>query len=392
LLHPDRALDAILKHASPLGNERVSLEDAYGRALPLPLPCLVDQPPFDKAKMDGFAYRRPSYGEADAAYRVTAAIAAGGSPGPALREGECARIMTGAPIPPGADAVQRFEYAEEGPDGVRFVREEEEDNIIRRAEHFRAGEIVMLPRLLGAADLGVLAACGYGSLEVSRVPRVAVLSTGAELRAPGTELAPGQIHDSNGILLRSLVRTERCVPIDAGRIRDEEAALADAADRALADADVLLVSGGVSMGDFDCVPSACARIGAETIFHTAALKPGKPLYAARRGKRFILGCPGNPLSTFVVFELFAKPLLNALRGLAHAPSVVACKLDGSLKRTTADRVEYVPVAVRCGACAPVRCDGSSMVTALAETDGLVRLDLGSADLREGSIIDVRLVR
>lgn len=396
MLHPDEALEIVLRTSAAVrtGTEAVPLGSALGRALPSGQSCGVDQPPFDKSIMDGFAYRSRDGAAARPGerYRIVGATAAGDAAAPPLGAGDCVRIMTGAPIPEGAVAVQKVEDVSEEDGFAVFTRTDADGNILRRGTYKKAGDALLDPRVLGPADLGILASDGRESVTVARRPVVAVLSTGSELVRPGRPLGEASIYDSNRVQLLAMAQELGCTAVDLGIVKDDEADTAAALDRALQEADLVLVSGGVSMGIFDFVPAACARVGVEKRFHKIALKPGKPIFFGVRGQRFVFALPGNPLSAFLGFELFVKPLLGSLVGLRWKPRFRPCRLDGALRRKTEDRVEYYPVRIDGPRCAPLPFGGSSMLSVLASADGLAKLELGQEHLESGATIDVRCIR
>ncbi len=400
-LHPDEALALVESWNEAPELETVSLDRALGRALARELPALMDQPPFDKSAMDGFAYAAAAdTAGPDFAWRVAAILPAGAGRSLApLGPGECARIMTGAPLPPGADRVQRIEWTTEEPGGlVRFTKPESETNVILRAENQRAGDRLLSPRMLAPVDIGLLASSGYAELPVARRPRVAVLSTGDELAAPGGELRDGAIFDSNGPQLAAQARAAGCDARYLGSVRDKPGALDLAVAVALESCDVLLLSGGVSMGDFDYVPRALAAAGVRQVYHGLAMRPGKPSYFGLREGRAVFGLPGNPVSTFVNFEVLVKPHLYRRMGLLHKPRLVSALLARGISRKGSDRVEFLPARLErteAGAAPRVRplpYHGSSMLSVFAEADCLLRVELGVTAIEEGSWIDARLLR
>lgn len=390
MIHPDEALVLIETLEFKPEVETVPLAAALGRVLARALESPVDQPPFDKSAMDGFAHGLPP--GATGEFRVTGTIAAGGAPRSPLAPGECVRIMTGAPLPSGALAVQRVEWTEEsGPDLVRFTKSEKGDNLIRRGENVRSGDVIMTPRRLRAQDLGILAAAGHAELPVVRMPVVGVVSTGDELRSPGEPLAPGAIYDSNGPQLAAQAEAAGARAIFYGRVADREDALERTARRALAECDLVVLSGGVSMGDYDYVPAVLERLGAERLFHGVLMKPGKPTWFGRAGNRFVLCMPGNPVSTFVNFEFFGKPLLARLQGIRYEPPTLRLRLGHDLARKQADRVEWFPARREGTGVRVLPYGGSSMLQALENADCLVRLEIGEKIREAGSEIDARLL-
>jgi molybdopterin molybdotransferase len=389
MMHPDDALRLISEldvQILPEESSPVRLEDALGRVLAKDLPALVDQPPFDKASMDGFAWG----GSPAESYTVVETIAAGSLPTKSIHLGECSRIMTGAPLPVGAGHVQRVEWTTEKKSRILFTQEEPTDNVIRRGANQKFGDLLLSRRILRPVDIGILAFSGYAEIPVQRRPVIGVLSTGDELRPPGGPLAPGSIYDSNGHQLCAHARSSGCEVRLYGRVPDREDDLDAVVRKALAECDLFLLSGGVSMGDFDYVPRILVRNDVEELFHYLALKPGKPTFLGRRENVFVLGLPGNPVATFVNFEIFVRALLARLRGLSVENPRLKARLAASVTRETAlDRVEFLPARLDAGTVSPLRYTGSSMLNALADANVLIRMEIGQTRIEEGSEIDVR---
>ncbi len=397
-LHPDEARLLVERYAVIGATERLPLDDALGRALAEDLPALVDQPPFDKSGMDGFAWGEPGPGPE---WRVVGVVAAGSAFSPLLAPGDCVRIMTGAPVPRGTQAVQRVEFTSESRAGdgsaiVSFTAEESGDNIIRRGENQRRGDQLLRRRILSAQDIGVLASSGYATVPVVTRPLVGVVSTGDELVPAGKVLAPGAIYDSNGPQLLAQARAAGALARHYGIVCDDGKALAAALSTALEECDIVLVSGGVSMGDFDHVPRSLIAAGVEQHFHGLAMRPGKPTFFGMKGPVAVFGLPGNPVSTFVNFEVLVKVHIMRRMGLELEPRILPCSLAAAIERRETDRVEFYPARLEAGkggiAARPLAYHGSSMLSVLAETDCLVRMEFGEKRLEEGRIVDVRLVR
>jgi molybdopterin molybdotransferase len=402
LLHPDKAL-AMIEALNPEPRTEVAkLEEALGRALAEEVLAPEDSPPFAKAAMDGFAVSSADPGPS---WRLAVTLAAGDTPAHALARGECAKIMTGAMMPPGADKVVRVEYTREQDGLVTLLTEEPYANVIARGENLSKGERVLGPCVLAPQDIGVLASLGRSEVRVAARPVVGVLATGSELRNPGEALGPGQIYNSNGL--------QACAQVSAaggraryyGIVRDEPGALRAAVGRALEECDLLLLSGGVSMGELDFVPGVLKDCGAEILFHKIAIKPGKPTLFARRSggaqpgaqpgsptrPAYVFGLPGNPVSAFVIFEVFVRPLLARLQGLRYAPRTVRARLAETVKRRDAERVELRPVRLERGEVHTLEFHGSAHLNALSGADALLRLETGVSRLEEGSWTDVRLL-
>jgi molybdenum cofactor synthesis domain-containing protein len=368
--------------------ETVDLAHALGRVLARAVLSPLDSPSFDKATMDGFAVGPD---DDSPVYRIVETVAAGSLPSRGIHRGECARIMTGAALPAGAARVIRKEYVEERDGTVRSVRPETVPNVVLRGAGLRAGQELLAPRVLRAHDVGILAASGIARVEVASLPTVGIVSTGSEIRAAGAVLQPGQIYDSNGPQLAAQCAALRLPTQSFGIVRDEAEALRSSVTAALDACGCVLISGGVSVGDFDLVPRCLSELGATTLFHGVAVKPGKPTLFARRGDRIIFGMPGNPVSAFVIFELFVKPAVFRLMGLDWKPLEFNATLARPIRRRDTERVEFFPVSMKAGRAVPIALQGSWNLNALGDADGLVRIERGVAELPEGTETYVRPV-
>jgi molybdopterin molybdotransferase len=370
------------------GVESVALEEAIGRVLAGEVVSPIDSPPFDKSTRDGFALAAENGG---AGFRVRETIAAGAAQGRSLLPGECARIMTGAELPPGADRVASKECVEVRDGVARVLRREREANVVRRGENLSRGGIVMRPKVIAAQDIGILAASGIAVVRVSVPPSIGILCTGEEVRSPGLPLGPGQIYDSNGPQLEAQLRAMGCPARRRGIVGDDPAKLTEEIARALEEHEVLILSGGVSVGDFDYASKCLEDVGAKILFHGVAVKPGKPALFARRGDSWIFGVPGNPVSTFVIFEILVKPFLYGRMGLEWEPRVFRGFLGKTVRRADVQRLEYLPVHSRGDVVTPVAFQGSAHLNALGDADGLIVIERGVARLKRGTRIDVRQI-
>ena len=313
MLTLEEAQARLLTHARSVGEERVALADAAGRVLANPrIVAAVDVPAFANSSMDGFALHAS---DAPGVLRVAGEIAAGVATLPSVEAGTAVRIMTGAPLPPGADAVVPVEDVAESDGVVSVPSPVAAGAFVREAAHdTRAGDEVVLAGPLSPARLAVLASLGIGEVDVRRRPIVAILSTGDELVAPGEPLRPGQIHDANGPALAAAVTDAGGEPRLLERVGDDPEAIERVLRTAAGSADLVVTSGGVSVGRHDHVRSILEQRGSLD-FWRIAVQPGKPLAVGELDGTPIIGLPGNPVSALVTFELFARPFIRAMLGL-----------------------------------------------------------------------------
>lgn len=313
MLSVDEARARIVAQARLAEVERLPLAECAGR-VPADLSPVagVDVPPFDNSAMDGFAVRAA---DTPGEMPVRGEVAAGAGELPTVAPGTAVRILTGAPLPPGADTVVPLELAEESAGRVRLPATVAGMHVRARGSDTRAGDRVDLPRQpLSPTGIAVLASMGIGELEVRRRPRVAVLSTGDELAPPGARLGPGQVHDTNGAALSAAIVEAGGEPLLLPPAGDEPGQLRDRVRAGAAVADLVVSSGGVSVGRRDHLRAVIVELGSLD-FWRIAVQPGKPLAFGRVGDRPVIGLPGNPVSALVTFELFVRPLLRAMLGL-----------------------------------------------------------------------------
>ncbi|TMM05117.1 MAG: molybdopterin molybdotransferase MoeA [Actinobacteria bacterium] len=389
LLSIAEAQRLVLEHARPLPAETVALEDAARRVLAEPAQAEIDLPPFPSSAMDGYAVRAA---DTPGRLRVEARIAAGKPAAGALEPGQAMGIATGGVVPAGADAVVPIEYVVEHDNEIEIGGGVESgENVRPRGGDIRAGEVVVEPgSLLTPARLGALAAAGIPHVRCARRPRAAVLPTGTELRRPGEALAAGEIYEANGLILSAQLEAAGAVVELMPAVGDDEAAHRGALEHALG-ADVVVTSGGVSVGPHDLVRRVEAELGVEEVFWRVSVKPGKPIAFGVRERTLVFGLPGNPVSALVGFLLFVEPAIRALEGVPEPlPRFDHGRLAGARRRNP-ERDELVRARLRRSAegplLEPLSGQESHMIARSAGADALVLVPRGEGDLADGSSVD-----
>ncbi len=384
-----RAQEIVMECARVLDSEEVALSESLHRILAEDIRSDIDMPPFDKSAMDGYACRRA---DLDRELAVIEIIQAGTSPTKTVGERQCAKIMTGAMLPEGADCVVMIEYTEEVREGVvRFTGASTRDNICRRSEDIREGDVVLeRGERIAPPHVAVLATVGCVRPRVYRKARVGIIATGDELVEPGERPGPSQIRTSNSCQLYAQALDADTLPTYYGIARDTAASLDGALKRAMAENDVVLLSGGVSKGDFDLVPGIMTQNGIEILFDSIAMKPGKPTTFGVSPTVYCFGLPGNPVSTFIQFEILVKPFLYKLMGHDFRPTHSMLPLASRLEPKRVDRETWLPVRITPdGRVEPGAYHGSAHINALCEADGLIVLPVGAGVFEEGTLVRVR---
>ncbi|MEV8309905.1 gephyrin-like molybdotransferase Glp [Streptomyces flavidovirens] len=424
----DEHLEDILAAVSPLEPIELQLPDAQGCVLVEDITVQIALPPFDNSSMDGYAVRTSDVAGASeefpAVLTVIGDVAAGSGETLTVRPGEAARIMTGAPLPPGAEAVVPVEWTDGGtgggpaatmraasgaPEGatgeVRVHRPAEARAHVRaRGSDVQAGDLALeAGTVLGPPQIGLLAAIGRATVKVRPRPRVVVLSTGSELVQPGEQLAAGQIYDSNSFALTAAARDAGAIAYRVGAVTDDAETLRATIEDQLIRADMIVTTGGVSVGAYDVVKEALSSVGGEdesgsgVDFRKLAMQPGKPQGFGSIGPEHtpLLALPGNPVSSYVSFELFVRPAIRALMGLkdVHRPKVRAA--------LTADKPLSSPPGKRqflrgtydeeSGTVTPVGGAGSHLIAALARADALITVPEDTTEVEPGTEVDVVLL-
>ncbi len=392
------ALSAIRGACAPLPEERVPVRDALERVLVRPLASDVDWPPFDTSAMDGYAVRLADASRPGASLSERrAAVAAGDAPGAPIAPGEAVRVMTGAPIPPGTEAVVPVERIRRGNgDVVLEIAPQPGEHVRRRGESVAAGA-PLLPagRRLSAAEVALAALAGADPIAVRSRPRITVAVTGNELVPTSSAPGPGQLRDSNGPMLAALCAARGCIASLSLAVADEDAAVRRLFEEAGADRreDVLITTGGVSAGDFDLLPERAEQAGFAILFHGVAIRPGRPVAFGRRGGTLWFGLPGNPVSTSVCFHVFVRAALDALEGVGPdraGAEVVTAILTHDLAqhgRRETYRDACLELAGGEARVAAIATRGSHDLAAHARANALIRVPAGAERLAAGSRVE-----
>jgi molybdopterin molybdotransferase len=382
----EEAIIAVLKKARPLAPEAVRIEEAVGRALAEDVRAAVEMPPFDKSAVDGWALRAADLAKGRGLRRRPGLVQAGENFRGRLRAGECVKIMTGAPVPPGADAVMMVEYSSEADGRVGFSRGiKKGGNIARRGEDIKKGQVVLRRgAVIGPQHIAVLAAAGRARVSCGALPSVALVNTGGEIVPPGARRPRFGIYNSNGPMLSALLRGDG-VSAEPVIVKDEPRVLRAALARALK-SDITVVSGGVSMGDYDLVPGTLESLGVKKVFHNVRVRPGKPMFFGVKGRRLVFGVPGNPLANFLAYLAYIGPAIRKMAGRPdHGPEfrdgTCAAKFD---PRTARRAMTLSLVKTRAEhALSPLGHGGSADVLALAGARAFTAVPEGGAVKKGG---------
>lgn len=392
------AIQIVLDHTPQLEAESVPLTEAMGRVLAEDIVADCDLPPFDRAQMDGYAVRAADTEKVPARLRVVGESAAGSGWHQEMYAGEAVRIMTGAPVPAGADAVQKVEVTRELNDGaiVDILEAVDEGrSIVRRAEEIKAGETVLSAgELISAEMIATLASFGYASVKVGCRPRVAVMATGSELVDVAKKPGQDQIRDSNNYTIAAYAALAGAEVQRLPLAGDNRQRLKQQMAEAAANSDVLITSGGVSMGVYDFTKAALIDLGADIFFERVALRPGKPTVFARLGETLIFGLPGNPVSVSVTFHLFVRTALRAMQGAKECAKLETAILLRKVKGTV-ERASYLPARLLTTdqgsvIAEPLKWGGSSDFVAFARATALIIVPQGIPAIDEGS--QVKIIR
>ncbi len=370
-------------------SEKVSFTDSLGRVLAGDVISDMDMPPFDKSSVDGFACRREDLGDE---LEVIETVPAGVWPSKKIEGGCCSRVMTGAPVPAGADCMIMVEDTETLPSGrIRFTGSLKKDNIALKGEDIRTGDLVIRTgTLIQPQHIATMAAVGHVSPLVSLKPAVAVISSGSELVEPGIVPGLSQIRNSNSSQLLAQIEQAGAKGNYYGIAGDDETITYRIVSQAIAENDIVIITGGVSMGDFDFVPSVLEKARVRILFSSVAVQPGKPTTYGLHPEAAVFGLPGNPVSSFLQFELLVKPLLYRMMNCKWKPLTLKLPMAMRYVRRSTDRMALIPVKLTGeGTVLPVEYHGSAHITAMNETNGIISMPAGVKIFEKGEMVSVR---
>jgi molybdopterin molybdotransferase len=383
------ALQCVLDAAPLMATEEVDLHSSLGRVLAQRVCADLDHPPFRKSAMDGYACRRADVSQS---LTVVAVIAAGVEPDCRIEVGHCAKIMTGAMVPTGADMVVPVEYTSLTDDGRMLVDRsvEIDDNIMMQGENVRRGSVLLDAGVrLKPEHIAILATVGCAHPAVYRRPRVGIIATGDELVEPDETPSVSRIRNSNSSQLWAQVLTAGAEPVYYGIARDSDDETGRLIRQAMQENDLILLSGGISMGDYDLVPGILQENGFRFLVEKVAIKPGKPVRFAVGDNCFCFGLPGNPVSTFTIYELLVRPFLSKMTGAVERDLEPRLPLAVDVQRRADDRLAWIPVRIENNQVLPLRYMGSGHVDALINADGMIPIPIGVRVLEKGTVVRVR---
>ncbi|MCX6251388.1 MAG: molybdopterin molybdotransferase MoeA [Bacteroidetes bacterium] len=390
MLSFEQATNIVLSQAYNPGTERVPLSSSLNRVLAEDIFSDMEMPPFDKAAVDGYACRLLDIHDP---LRVIGLIPAGVVPSMQIGKGECSKIMTGAMVPEGADGVLMVEDIVEMPDHfIRFTKNKSLKNICYRGEDIKKGEKLLSPGTwIQPQHIAVLATAGITNPLIYRQVNIGIISTGDELVEPDTKPAPSKIRNSNAWQLIAQVTKAGAIPQYLGIALDDQHSLYQILDHAIHAYDLVLLTGGVSMGDYDFVPDVLKKAGVEILFQRIAIQPGKPTVFGKMDDHYIFGLPGNPVSSFVLFEILVRPFILKLTGGSFVAPDILLPMGTDYSRKKSTRQSFFPVKIVKGELIPVEYHGSAHINAYTNADGIVSMAIGQSVLKKGELVNVRQV-
>lgn len=387
----EKAYETVMSSAFNTGTETVSFIESLNRILAEDITSDMDMPPFNKSTVDGFACRKEDLGQNMV---IVETIAAGMNPTKSVLAKQCSRIMTGAELPEGADMIFMVEDSVILPSGeAKYIASFTKENIAFKGEDIVNGDIVLKKgKLIRPQEIAVMASVGSTSVVVSKKPVVAVISSGDELVEPFSKPGISQIRNSNAYQLLAQLLRAGTLGKYYGIARDDKDETYELVKQAISECDIVLITGGVSMGDFDFIPGVMERAGVKILFSRVNVQPGKPTIFGTHSDALVFGLPGNPVSSFTQFELLVRPLICKMMGYELNPVEIKLPMKVPFTRRLADRQAFIPVIITTdGMVSPVEYHGSAHISALSLSDGIITLPAGEKNIDKGEIVSVRQI-
>ncbi|TRX70976.1 molybdopterin molybdotransferase MoeA [Carboxylicivirga sp. M1479] len=385
------ALKSILEQAKVLPSEIVELELGLNRVLTQDVCIDMDMPPFNKSAMDGYACRKTDLHNN---LQVIETIFAGKKPESSIEENQCAKIMTGAVVPQGADCVFMIEDTELLDENqVRCTNSNTKSNISLKGEDAQTGDVLLAKNTkLEARHMPLLAMSGKSMVEVAQKPKVAIIASGTELVEPSEKPEPFQIRNSNSSQLLAQLKQLGIDGQYKGIIKDDGALLEEQISKALQENNVLILTGGVSVGEYDLIPGILQKLNYELVISKTAIQPGKPMIFAKKGNSFCFGLSGNPVSSFIQFELYTRPFMNALMGNTNKTTELALPIGTDFSRRKDARLLFAPAIINDKSeVVPIEFHGSAHINGLSLAQVLFELPIGTKEVKKGDLVNVRFL-
>jgi molybdopterin molybdotransferase len=387
----EEALGIVMKSVFKTETETIAFSGSNGRILDEDIASDIDMPPFNRSAVDGYACHMADLSND---LEILEVIAAGKEPVKKVGKNQCSKIMTGAIVPDGSDIVIMVEETEILPTGkIRFTGSDLKVNISFKGEDVKTGDVVLKKgKFIQPQDIAVMASVGHTKIKVKKKPKVGILSTGDELVEPSVRPSISQIRNSNAYQLVAQVTRAGGEGIDHGIAPDDENITYEMIKQAINESDIVIITGGVSMGDFDFVPAVLERAGVKILFDQVNVQPGKPTTFGVHSKAIVFGLPGNPVSSFIQFELLIRPLINRMMGSDWIPGEHKFRMGVRYERKSTARLGFIPVIINDKMeVLPVDFHGSGHITALSYADGIIALKPGIKHLKKGETVSVRQI-
>jgi molybdopterin molybdotransferase len=387
----EKAYETVMNSSFRMGSERIPFTKSLNRILTSDVVSDMDMPPFNKASVDGFACKKS---DLTGDLEIIETIPAGKWPEKTVNEGQCSQIMTGAAVPEGADCVIMVEDTRILPSGkLKFIASSTKENIAFKAEDIKKGDVVLkAARQITPQDIAVMATVGSTSVTVSKMPEIALIISGDEIVEPDQIPGISQIRNCNAYQLIAQAERAGVSARYYGIARDDVEETYSMISRAIAENDLILITGGVSMGEFDFVPAVLERAGVRLLFTRVAVQPGKPTTFGIHPTALVFGLPGNPVSSFVQFELLVRPLIYRMMGYNWEPLTISVPVKEKYSRKSSDRMGLIPVKItNDGFAEVIEYHGSAHISALPGASGIISIPLGVNIIEKGQIVCVRQI-